>query len=86
MGVGPRPSLAPSIQDMVMPQSSPSDVSYFNIGGMNDQQIWEANLSPSENRMVLDAKGLIDTVVMYDEATGNRWFELIKLLVNLWLM
>lgn len=77
VGVGPRPSLAPSIQDMVMPQSSPSDVSYFNIGGMNDQQIWEANLSPSENRMVLDAKGLIDTVVMYDEATGNRWFEVI---------
>lgn len=77
VGVGPRPSLAPSIQDMVMPQSSSSDVSYFNIGGMNDQQIWEANLSPSENRMVLDAKGLIDTVVMYDEATGNRWFEVI---------
>lgn len=77
VGVGPRPSLAPSIQDMVMPQSSSSDVNYFNIGGMNDQQIWEANLSPSENRMVLDAKGLIDTVVMYDEATGNRWFEVI---------
>lgn len=77
IGVGGRSPLAPSMQDMVMPQSSASDINYYNIGGMNDQQIWEANLTPAQNRMVLDAKGMIDTVVMYDEASGNRWFEVI---------
>lgn len=77
IGVGPRAQLAPSIQDMVMPQSASQDIGYYSIGGMNDQQIWESNLSPSENRMILDAKGIIDTVVMYDEATGNRWFEVL---------
>ena len=27
--------------------------------------------------MVLEAKGAIDTVVVYDDATGNRWFDVV---------
>lgn len=66
--------LGPSITDMTIAGGAP-DMNRVSIG--NDQQLWEHNLSPAENRMVLDAKGLIDTVVFYDETSGNRWFEVI---------
>ena len=39
--------------------------------------MWEANLNPAENRMLLEAKGTIETVVMYDSVSGNRWFEVV---------
>jgi hypothetical protein len=35
------------------------------------------NLTPAQNRMVLDAQGKIETVVMYDPDTGNRWYEVL---------
>ena len=74
MGVGVT-GLAPSMQDMIMPGGNMTMMS----SGMDDmsQAAWEANLSPAENRMVLDAKGVIDTVVVYDAATGNRFFDVI---------
>lgn len=74
MGVGVT-GLAPSMQDMIMPGGNMTMMS----NGMDDmaQAAWEANLSPAENRMVLDAKGIIDTVVVYDAATGNRFFDVI---------
>jgi len=72
IGVGPI-NLGPSMQDMMLPQSSA--LNRISLGG--DQIAWEQSLNPAENRMVLEAKGLIDTVVMYDNATGNRWFEVI---------
>ena len=42
-----------------------------------EQQNWVNNLSPAENRMVLEAQGKIETVVFYDNATGNRWYEVV---------
>jgi hypothetical protein len=27
--------------------------------------------------MLLEARGNIETVVMYDESTGNRWFDVV---------
>lgn len=42
-----------------------------------EQQQWVNNLNPAENRMVLEAQGKIETVVFYDNATGNRWYEVI---------
>jgi hypothetical protein len=74
VGVGPA-MLGPSMQDMIIQNGS--SLNRAPIGGMNDQVAWEQSLSPAENRMVLDAKGLIETVVMYDAATGNRWFEVV---------
>ena len=67
--------LAPPMQDIMMSGSDPS-LSYIPIGG-NDQAMWEQNLNPAQNRMVLEARGAIETVVVYDEATGNRWFEVV---------
>ena len=76
VGVG-RAGLAPNMQDILTGgMGNIPDVARMSIGG-NDQTAWEQSLSPAENRMVLEAKGAIDTVVVYDDATGNRWFDVV---------
>ena len=73
IGAGPG-ILGPSMQDMII--SNPqSQMSRIAIGG--DQAMWEQSLDPAQNRMVLEARGSIETVVMYDDVTGNRWFEVL---------
>ncbi len=73
--IGGGPSmLGPAMPDMML-QGGPNQLPVMAIG--NDQQTWESNLNPADARMVLEAKGSIETVVMYDEATGNRWFEVV---------
>lgn len=76
--------LGPSIQDLTMLNSAgmggavpQNNLPYMNIGIPAADGAWEAGLSPSERRMVLDAQGKIETVVMYDEATGNRWYAVL---------
>ena len=73
IGVGPS-MLGPSVQDIVIPSGNPT-LSHVPIG--DDQAMWEQSLNPAENRMVLEARGSIETVVMYDDTTGNRWFEVL---------
>lgn len=72
IGAGPS-VLGPSMQQIMMPEYS--DLNRMSLG--NDQTVWEQGLNPAENRMVLEAKGMIETVVMYDAQTGNRWFEVL---------
>ena len=72
VGVG---TLAPPIQDMIIGTPSSQGLTHMSIGG--DQAAWEQSLDPAQNRMVLEARGAIETVVMYDETTGNRWFEVV---------
>lgn len=74
IGAGPG-VLGPSMQDIIAGGQSGPSVPMMAIG--NDQQAWEAGLNPAENRMLLEAKGTIETVVMYDSVTGNRWFEVV---------
>lgn len=74
IGAGPG-ILGPSMQDIIAGGQSGPTVPMMSIG--NDQQMWEAGLNPAENRMLLEAKGAIETVVMYDSVTGNRWFEVV---------
>lgn len=72
--------LGPSMQDMMtVPQSGVQPLPVMQLGGdqYNDQSSWEAGLNPAENRMLLEAKGQIETVVMYDETSGNRWYEVL---------
>lgn len=73
IGVGAN-MLGPSMQDMVIAGGAP-DIARMSIG--SDQAMWEQSLDPAQNRMVLEARGSIDTVVMYDEVTGDRWFEVL---------
>lgn len=65
--------LGPSMSELTL--SGGTNLPVIGIG--NDQQAWEQQLNPTENRMLLGAKGVIETVVMYDENTGNRWYEVI---------
>jgi hypothetical protein len=74
IGAGPN-VLGPAMQDIIAGGQTGPSVPMMSIG--NDQQMWEANLNPAENRMLLEAKGAIETVVMYDSVTGNRWFEVV---------
>ena len=74
--IGGGPSmLGPSMQDIVAGGMNGPSVPMMSIG--NDQQAWESNLDAAQNRMVLEAKGAIETIVMYDQNTGNRWFEVV---------
>ena len=66
--------LGPNMQDMMM---SGSTLPVMSIGAAEDNTAWEQAQDPATKRMILEAKNAIDTVVMYDEATGNRWFEVI---------
>lgn len=74
IGAGPG-ILGPSMQDIITGGQSGPSVPMMSLG--NDQQMWEAGLNPAENRMLLEAKGSIETVVMYDSVSGNRWFEVV---------
>ena len=74
IGAGPG-VLGPSMQDIIANGQSGSSVPMMSLG--SDQQAWEAGLNPAENRMLLEAKGTIETIVMYDSITGNRWFEVV---------
>jgi hypothetical protein len=44
---------------------------------MSEQAAWEQSLDPAQNRMILEAKGAVETIVVYDNATGNRWFDVV---------
>ena len=66
--------LGPSLADMTLMGGAP-DMNRMAIG--NDQAQWEQGLNPAENRMLLEAKGLVETVVFYDQTSGNRWFEIV---------
>jgi len=74
IGAGPG-ILGPSMQDIMAGGQTGPSVPMMSLG--SDQQMWEAGLNPAENRMLLEAKGAIETVVMYDSTTGNRWFEVV---------
>ena len=73
IGMGPG-ILGPSVQDTMLIGGGP-DLARAAIGG--DQAAWEQTLDPAQSRMLLEAKGSIETVVVYDESTGNRWYDVV---------
>lgn len=73
IGMGPG-ILGPSVQDTMLIGGGP-DLARAAIGG--DQTAWEQTLDPAQSRMLLEAKGSIETVVVYDESTGNRWYDVV---------
>ena len=74
VGMGPG-MLGPSVQD-VMLSGAGQDLTYGSIGSSSDNN-WEGNLDPAQRRMLLEARGQIETVVVYDEATGNRHYAVV---------
>lgn len=73
IGMGPG-ILGPSVQDTMLIGGG-ADLARATIGG--DQAAWEQTLDPAQSRMLLEAKGAIETVVVYDESTGNRWYDVV---------
>lgn len=68
--------LGPSMSDLTI-NGGTNLPSYQTMSNPNDQIMWENSLDPASSRMVLEAKGQIETVVMYDQSSGDRWFEVI---------
>jgi len=74
--VGVGPSLAPSLQDLTVANGI-ADMR-MPIGSSDQMGAdYMAGGSPAQNRMILEAKGQIDTVLCYDAASGNRWFDVV---------
>lgn len=65
----------PTQQEFTLNNNALNTVPLGNTGMDNMQ--WQQSLDPVQNRMLLQAKGSIETVVMYDNSNGNRWFEVI---------
>ena len=76
-GMGnPTAMLGPNPQEMMMVGSG-DQYAHAAIGPIDDTMMWQANLNGAENRMLLEAQGKIETVLVYDEATGNRFFQVL---------
>ena len=74
-GQGPS-VLGPSMSDMMMGGQESIGIPRASIG-IDDTLAWQQNLSASQNRMLLEAQGKIETVVVYDESTGNRFYSVV---------
>lgn len=77
IGAAPASALGPSMTDLTLVGGSNLPVMNSNIGYVDDQASWEQSLDPVQNRMLLESKGLIETVVVYDESSGNRYFDVL---------
>lgn len=76
VGVGHQ--LAPSMQDMILGGNTPAGPGFMSQSiGMDSTQAWQQSLDPAGQRMLLEAQGAIETVVMYDQSSGNRWYEVV---------
>ena len=67
---------APSQQSFLMPGVSALDRMSVTNPSLPSGS-WEAGLDPVQNRMLLQAKGVMDIVVLYDEVTGSRRYAAI---------
>lgn len=71
-------NMAPSIADMTT-YNNPNVIT-GQIGNDEDNyKTYLNNLSPSQNMMLLESNPNIKTVVVYDAATGNRWFDVMDM-------
>lgn len=76
-------SLNPGMTDI--PASSLSSLSSINTAVNDDEvgyQNYMNNLSPSQKLMMYENDPDVQQVVMYDESTGARWFEIMNLRTN----
>lgn len=69
------PPIAPSITDMSF-MTGTTGIVRANIGESDPQT---GQLSPIGNMMRLEQNPDIKTVVVYDAATGNRWFDVMNI-------
>ena len=68
--------LGPNVQDVMFNNGPVADMTRYSMG-MDDTVAWQNSLNPAEQRMVLEAQGKIETVVVYDESSGNRYYSVV---------
>ena len=68
---------APSQQSIMMPGVTAMDRMNVYDPNTSSNDMWQNSLDPAQKRMLLQAKGSIDIVVMYDDATGSRRYAAI---------
>ena len=68
--------LGPNVQDVMMNSAPVQSMPRISVGAY-DTAAWEASLDPSGRRMLLEAQNSIETVVVYDESSGNRYYSVI---------
>lgn len=68
--------LGPNVQDVMFNNGPVADMTRYSMG-MDDTAEWQNSLNPAEQRMVLEAQGKIETVVVYDESSGNRYYSVV---------
>ena len=68
---------APSQQSIMMPGVTAMDRMNVYDPHTSSNDMWQNSLDPAQKRMLLQAKGSIDIVVMYDDSTGSRRYAAI---------
>ena len=72
---------APSIQDITLPNSS-SNMNSININATDGDagyQNYINNITPEQNRMRYENNPNVQTVVVYDQSNGRKWFDVIDI-------
>ena len=73
--VGSYNPIAPSIQDITIGVNNPNGtISSVEMVAQNSSQ---SQLSPEQNRMRMEGNNNIQTVVRYDQSTGQRCFDVV---------
>lgn len=82
--VSSRAILGPSIQDMTLPKNTNISTMDIITANMNSNQQDEfgyqqylANMTPEQNRMRYENNPNVQTVVVYDQSSGQKWFDVI---------
>lgn len=73
---GAPPQIAPSMNDMTL-RSGIQNIVRANIGE-DDFTSYQNNMTPTQNAMRHEHNPDIKTVVIYDQETGRRWFDIIN--------
>ena len=70
-------ALGPTPQSLTMMGGVPAPRAVIDNGPDASTAAWEAALPPSQKLMLMNAKGISETVLIYDQETGNRRFAVL---------
>lgn len=70
------PALGPSSQDLTI---NSGNIRGVEIGGDAGYENYIRNMTPQQHMMALEGNPDIKEVVMYEQRTGRRWFEVINI-------
>lgn len=80
-----KPQLGPSIQDVTLPKNTNlSTIDIIASRSAGDTSIdpgyqqYLANMTPEQNRMRYENDPDVQTVVVYDQSSGRKWFDVIN--------